>query len=657
LGEVQRLAALYRYDVVRTEPEPQFDAIVALAARVLDTPLATLAFHDADFVWFKARYGHDLPGISRAEAFSENVITSGQVEVIRDTLDVERLRDDPEVAGGQRVRFHAAAPIFSSDRQPIGTIGVSDTRPRPDLPDDRVASLQALAHLVESELEIRLLTRSLKDSADKYRELLDLASDWTWETDAEHRVVHDVGRKQAGSVLNRITYGRRRWEMPGARALRGEWRDYIATLDRREEFRGFEYQVQTEEDGLRAFRISGRPRFDASGQFVGYGGTASDITKRVQAEQALRESETTFRDLFERHPSPMIVYTRRNLRILAVNRAACATYGYNAKEFQALSVADLRQPDERDQMGRALRSSRVTAPVNRQARHLTKDGRLLDVIIDAVSTNFRGNDARLVHIRDITGQRRAEHKLAETEARLRSAQKLEALGQLTGGIAHDFNNLLAVIVACLEDLRDTADEQTGETIDTAMSAADRGTALLRQMLAFARRQELAPARSDIGAVIRQIDGILRTSLSREIRLVIDIGPALWPCVVDPTQIETAALNLIVNARDAIDGQGEISLRVLNREITASEVESDTELRTGRWVALRVADSGKGMSPEVRDKVFEPFFTTKGERGGTGLGLSTVYGFVHQSGGFITLHSAPGEGTTFVLHFPAIADIA
>ncbi|MBX3497929.1 MAG: PAS domain S-box protein [Alphaproteobacteria bacterium] len=655
MGEVQRLAALYRYDVVGSEPEPQFDAIVALAARVLDAPIATLAFHDSDYLWFKARYGHDLPGLPRAQAFSETVIASGRVEVIRDTLDEARLREDPQVAGGLRVRFHAAAPIFSSDRQPIGTIGVSDTRPRPDLPADRVASLEALARLVESELEIRLLTRSLRDSAERYRELLDLASDWTWETDAEHRIVSDVGRRQAGPVVNRITYGQRRWELPGARVLRGGWRDYIAKLERHEEFRGFEYQVRTEEDGARAFRISGRPRFDAGGRFLGYGGTASDITKRVQAEQALRESETTFRDLFERHPSPMFVYTRRSLRILAVNHAACSTYGYQPKEFLALSIPDLHRPEEREDVARTLRSSKVTAPTSRGMRHLTKDGRRLDVIVDAVSAKFRGKDARLVHVRDITRQRRAEKQLATAEARLRAAQKLEALGQLTGGIAHDFNNLLAVIVACLEDLRDTADASTGETIDTAMSAADRGTALLRQMLAFARRQELAPARSDIGAVVRQIDGILRTSLPREIGLAIDIEPDLWPCIVDPTQIETAALNLVVNARDAIDRQGEIALRVFNREIAAGAAEADSELRAGRWVALQVTDSGRGMPADVRDKVFEPFFTTKAERGGTGLGLSTVYGFVHQSGGFITLRSAPGQGTTFSLHFPAVTD--
>ncbi|MBV9834273.1 MAG: PAS domain S-box protein [Alphaproteobacteria bacterium] len=657
MGEVQRLAALYRYDIVRTEPEPQFDAIVALAARVLDTPIATLAFHDSDYLWFKARYGHDLPGIPRAEAFSESAITSGQVEVIRDTLDEPRLREDPQVAGGLRVRFHAAAPIFSSDRQPIGTIGVSDTRPRPDLPDDRVASLEAMARLVESELERRLLTRSLADAADRYRELLDLASDWTWETDAEHRIVFDVGRRQVGSVLNRIAYGRRRWEMPGAKVLRGDWRDYIGKLDRHEEFRGFEYQVQTEEDGLRAFRISGRPRFDPDGRFLGYGGTASDITKRVQAEQALRDSEVTFRDLFDRHPSPMLVYTRRNLRILAVNQAACAIYGYDRKELQALRVSQLRPPEEREELAEGLRSSRVTVPVQRRVRHMAKDGRLLDVVVDAVSISFRGIDARLVHIRDITRQNRAEQRLAEAEARLRSAQKLEALGQLTGGIAHDFNNLLAVIVACLEDLQDNADEQAGETIDTAMSAADRGTSLLKQLLAFARRQELAPARTDLGVVLQQIRGILRTSVPSEITLLVNAAPDLWSAVVDPTQLETAALNLIVNARDAIDGHGEITLRLFNREIPPGEAEGDPDLRVGSWVVLQVADSGKGMSPDVRDKVFEPFFTTKGERGGTGLGLSTVHGFVHQSGGFITLHSAPGQGTTFSLHFPAVPDDA
>lgn len=655
MGEVQRLAALYRYGVVSSEPETQFDAIVALAARMFDVPLATLAFHDSDYLWFKARYGHDLQGMPRAEAFSEAAISSGRVEVIRDTLDDARLRNDPHVSGGQRVRFHAAAPIFSSDRQPIGTIGVSDRRPRPDLPDDRVASLQALARLVESELEIRQLTRSLKESSDRYRELLDLASDWTWETDAEHRIVFDVGRRQVGSVLNRIAYGKRRWEMPGARVLRGEWRDYIARLDRREEFRGFEYQVQTEEDGVRAFRISGRPRFDSDGRFLGYGGTASDITKRVQAEQALRDSEATFRDLFDRHPSPMLVYRRRNLRILAVNHAACAIYGYSQKEFQSLPVSELRPPEEREEIGQGLRTSKITAPVNRRARHVSRDGRLLDVIVDAVTITFRGTEARLVHIRDVTGQRRAEAQLAETETRLRSAQKLEALGQLTGGIAHDFNNLLAVIIGCLENLRDTPQDQ--DSIDTAMSAAERGTILLKQLLAFARRQDLTPKRSDIGAIVQQIERILRASVPSRVTLTIEAAPRLWPSIVDATQLETALLNLVVNARDAIDGPGTIAVSLFNREVLDDETETNLEWRPGRWVVLRVSDSGAGMPPDVRDKVFEPFFTTKGERGGTGLGLSTVHGFVHQSGGFITLQSAPDEGTVFQLHFPAAADAA
>ena len=161
--------------------------------------------------------------------------------------------------------------------------------------------------------------------------------------------------------------------------------------------------------------------------------------------------------------------------------------------------------------------------------------------------------------------------------------------------------------------------------------------------------------TDADDVLRQIDGILRTSLPPRISLLIDIAPDLRICVVDRTQLETATLNLVVNARDAIEGPGEIALRLFNRDITADEAEANPELRAGRWVVLQVSDSGKGMSAEVRDKVFEPFFTTKGEHGGTGLGLSTVHGFVHQSGGFITLLSATGQGTTFQLHFPAVAD--
>lgn len=181
MSEAERVTALRRYDILDTEPEPQFDHIVELAARMFDAPMAVISFIDTDRLWFKARYGIDFRATPRGWAFSELAVQSRQVQVIRDTTLDARFRDHPHVVGGPQVRFHAAAPIFVADRHPIGAVCVLDTLPRDDLPVDRVAGLQALARLVEVELDRRLAVRRLKEAADRFRDLAEVSSDWVWE--------------------------------------------------------------------------------------------------------------------------------------------------------------------------------------------------------------------------------------------------------------------------------------------------------------------------------------------------------------------------------------------------------------------------------------------------------------------------------------------
>jgi signal transduction histidine kinase len=243
-----------------------------------------------------------------------------------------------------------------------------------------------------------------------------------------------------------------------------------------------------------------------------------------------------------------------------------------------------------------------------------------------------------------------ERARGEAEDQLRQAQRLEAIGQLTGGVAHDFNNLLAVVVGNLDLLKRqlTTDEDQMEMVDSALQAAERGATLIKRLLAFSRRQQLAPGPVDVNALVTNMSHLLRRSLGESIRLEPRLAEGLWTCSVDAGQLETALLNLVLNARDAMPDGGRLEIVTRN-----TYLRGDREVAEGEGephVCMAVADGGTGIPEEIRGRVFEPFFTTKGPGHGTGLGLSMVFGFVKQSNGHVRLTSEVGAGTTFALYF-------
>jgi PAS domain S-box-containing protein len=241
----------------------------------------------------------------------------------------------------------------------------------------------------------------------------------------------------------------------------------------------------------------------------------------------------------------------------------------------------------------------------------------------------------------------------QAEAHLRQAQKIDALGKLTGGIAHDFNNLLQVIGGNLELMTAgaAADERMRRRLDIARQAVHRGTQLASQLLAFARRQPLSPKIVDLGRVIRDTDDMLRRALGEAIDIETLVAPGLWRTEVDTVQVETALLNLAINARDAMEGRGKLKIEAANIYFDRDDAARHAEVTAGQYVTLAVSDTGCGIPPDIVDKVFDPFFTTKPKGEGTGLGLSMVYGFVKQSGGHINIDSKPGEGTTIRIYLP------
>ncbi|MBB4008577.1 PAS domain S-box-containing protein [Rhizobium taibaishanense] len=253
-------------------------------------------------------------------------------------------------------------------------------------------------------------------------------------------------------------------------------------------------------------------------------------------------------------------------------------------------------------------------------------------------------EARVVA--EIAERRHAEAKLAQ-------AQKMETVGKLTGGVAHDFNNLLQVISGNLQLLlKDVAGNDRAETrVANAMAGVSRGSKLASQLLAFGRRQALEPKVVNISRFIQAMDDMLRRAIGEAIQLETVFAGSLWNTFIDPAQIENALLNLAINARDAMDGIGKLTIELANVHLDDAYAASHDEVVAGQYVMLAVTDTGCGMSPEIIDKVFEPFFSTKAEGKGSGLGLSMVYGFVKQSGGHVKIYSEVGHGTTIRLYMP------
>jgi signal transduction histidine kinase/ActR/RegA family two-component response regulator len=266
------------------------------------------------------------------------------------------------------------------------------------------------------------------------------------------------------------------------------------------------------------------------------------------------------------------------------------------------------------------------------------------------------------HRRRIEGNLRTTRKeLEQAREQFAQSQKMEAVGQLTGGVAHDFNNLLTVIVGNLniaqrhlESLSEAPAERLRRVINNAMRGAERATTITRHLLAFSRKQPLDPQPLNINAVIHGLADFLRRSLGETVTLEIIGAEGLWQAQADPVQLESAILNLAVNARDAMAGGGKLTIATENCVLDEKYCEQHDELVAGPYVRIAVSDTGAGMSKDVLERVFEPFFTTKKAGQGTGLGLSQVYGFAKQSNGHIEIDSEPGKGTTVSIYLPALS---
>ena len=340
------------------------------------------------------------------------------------------------------------------------------------------------------------------------------------------------------------------------------------------------------------------------------------------------------------------------------NAGAARMKGYAADEIIGRHFSSFYTPEDRAAgvPQRALATALSEGKFEAEGWRLRKDGTRFwaSVVIDPI----RDETGRLLGFakvtRDITERRKAQQALDEAREALAQAQKMEAVGQLTGGVAHDFNNLLQAISSSLELIGQRL--SAGRTdiapfAATARAAVDRAATLTRRLLAFARRQPLKPERADLNMLVVGLWDLLGRSVGEEIRLERRLAEPLWPVHADVNQIESALLNLVINARDAMPDGGSVTVETANAVFSPGDLVNDPGVEPGDYAVLTVRDTGTGMPADVLARVFEPFFTTKPIGQGTGLGLSQLYGFARQSGGFVRIDSAVGLGTAVHLHLP------
>ncbi|MGH2945843.1 MAG: hybrid sensor histidine kinase/response regulator, partial [Solirubrobacteraceae bacterium] len=382
--------------------------------------------------------------------------------------------------------------------------------------------------------------------------------------------------------------------------------------------------------------------------FASFGGQLGQFIERTRAEGALHESRSMLSAVVEGASDAVYVKDREG-RYLMINEAGAGALGLTVDEVIGADDTDLMAPDAAAEI--MARDSIVVErgeTVVAEERLDTEEGVRLFLSTKAPYRNERGDVLGLIGIsHDVTERRRLE-------AELQQAQKMEAVGRLAGGVAHDFNNILAVIRGFSDLARKQlggADATVDEWLRQVTRATDQGTGLTRQLLSFSRREPLETEVLELNAVVAEMDALLRRVLGEDLRLVTVFGASLGTLEANRGQLEQVIMNLAVNARDAMPAGGKLTIETADAELEEDAAER-LGLQAGRYVVLRVSDTGTGMDGDTMVRIFEPFFTTKGAGRGTGLGLSTVYGIVTQAGGHIGVHSSPRAGSTFVIHLPA-----
>ena len=463
---------------------------------------------------------------------------------------------------------------------------------------------------------------------------------WSDETYRQFGYTRDMFSGQVDDAASRIhAKDQKRVNAAIRKVLAGEAKEYSA-----------QYRVVHPDGTTRWINARGVMVVDGSTHMIGIG---VDVTDLKETEQSLEESEEKYRNLYE-NTTYGIFLAKPDGTLLDVNHALVAMLGYGSKE--ELLTLNLG----RDIYETASKRASIIAdagPDNRvdgvEASWRNKDGKVFPVRMSGAAV--RSKDGGISHYEVIVEDMTERLNL---EAQFRQSQKMGAVGLLAGGISHDFNNLLGVILGNADLLREK--KQSGaelHNVDAITVAGKSAAQLIRQLLAFSRKQVLYPTLMDVNTIVGEIGKMLHRLISEDVQITTELEPELGSIRADRGQVEQILMNLATNARDAMPSGGTLNIRTENAELGEDDVARCPYVKPGRYVRLSISDTGMGMSEEVRSHIFEPFFTTKQRGRGTGLGLATVYGIVKQSGGYIWVTSSPGAGASFNIYLPRVEEKA
>jgi PAS domain S-box-containing protein len=508
---------------------------------------------------------------------------------------------------------------------------------------DMTEQREAQQALYESERRFRLLVQAVKDCAIYMLDPSGVIVNWN---SGAERLKGYSAAEIVGQHFSKFYTREERMAGLPARVLESAARDgHYEAEGWRIRKDGGRFWAAVEVDAIR----------DENNKLIGFAKITRDITERQVAQQTLRETARQFRTLIGGVTDYALFMLDPNGLVVNWNAGAERIKGYSTDEIVGQHFSRFYTDGDRAAglPARALHTAAQEGRYEAEGWRMRKDGNLFwaNAIIDRI-TDEKGALIGFAKItRDITERRNAQLALQEAQAQRAQAQKMEALGQLTGGVAHDFNNLLMIVGGHLQSLKKLiADDEKGRRAAEAIElATKRGATLTRQLLTFSRRQTFHPTLTNLSERIDAFRNMLATSLGASARLVTDIPVETWPVRIDASEFELALVNVALNARDALPAQGGvITVSAENVELAPQQTP---ERLQGEFVALSVADNGCGIAPDILPLVFDPFFTTKGPSKGSGLGLSQVYGFAHQSGGTVTITSELGRGTCVTLYLP------
>ena len=516
---------------------------------------------------------------------------------------------------------------------------------------------------------------ALRKSEARFRDFAQSASDWFWEMGPDFRFTwFSDGHAYLADSDASAKVGQTRWEITCENTDNEKWKSHVADLKAHRPFRDFRYQITGVDGEIGHRSVSAVPVFDDEGVFLGYRGTASDISKLVKAENTLKrardelenrvkertteleQSEERLRQAVELAGLGHYIWDTISDLCLYCSESYATIHGVTLSAYLERACTlegrlEFTHPKDRNRIREALARLRAGQKFDMEYRTLSRDGQVRYVReIARPVFDDRGNVIQEVGtIQDITEKR-------EDEERLRQALKMEAVGQLTGGVAHDFNNLLAVIHGNAELLAPDLDTSK-HSIQAILRAAQRGAELTQRLLAFSRQQPLDPQSIDLAALVGGMTDLLNRTLGETVEIVTVVAPDLWTAKADAGQVENALLNLAINARDAMPNGGKLTIECGNARLDKAFAPEHPDMSVADYVALTVTDTGHGMTAETKAHAFEPFFTTKEVGKGSGLGLSMIYGFAKQSGGHVNIESAEGRGTTVTLYLPRAGEAA